>query len=70
MNIIRESQYWRIICDSRFDAGFEALATDPWCRRMLSEAAVDQVPCGADGHMYRFRDGSQLIATSDAVVVL
>jgi hypothetical protein len=67
---MRESQYWLLICDTRAEAGYPSMAADPWCRRLLCEAAVDEAPCGADGRIYRFADRSVLVVNSAGATVI
>lgn len=66
-----EAAYWLAICGTRCLAGFPSMVADPWCKRLLSEAAYYKPePVGRDGFMWRFEDGSQLIGNSDMATAI
>jgi len=64
-----DARHWLFICETRANAGYASLIADPWCRRMLAEAADRVEPVGGDGRMWVFADGSTLFANSGAAVV-
>lgn len=65
-----EAAIWEAVCGTRVTAGFRSLSEDPWCRSLLSDAAVAfPRPVGADGWVWTFPDGSQLIANSQSTLV-
>ncbi len=67
---MNEANYWRDQCEVRRFHGYGSIVLDPWCRRLLSEAAImPPSPVGIDGYRWQFGDGSVLLATSQIVVV-
>ena len=75
-----DATYWRLICDTRVTSGSPSLASDPWCRRLLSQVAGPRsvtmaseeyhpAPLGKDGTIWRFDDGSALLANSETTIV-
>lgn len=78
-----EAAYWLAVCGTRCLAGFPSLATDPWCKRLLSEVAGPMQitrrnpdalyapePVGRNGLKWVFADGSSLLANSDVTTTL
>jgi hypothetical protein len=72
--------YWLNICSQRAADATPLPAADPWSRRLLSEVAgpnhvvteMDQyrpAPLGKDGWIWRFSDGSALLANTETVIV-
>lgn len=61
-----EALYWRVFCERQS----HNLAGDPWCRAILTQAALARVPAGRDGYQWTFADRSKLVANSEAVTVL
>lgn len=61
--VMTEAQYWFALCGNR------DLVDNPWCRRLLAEAADKTLTTGFCGRAWVFQDESILIANLGKVVV-
>ena len=70
-----DAQHWLFICETRMHDGHPSFVEDPWCVRLLAEAAADdpdepRTLIGARGRMWTFSDGSRLVAHPEVVYCL
>ncbi len=75
-----EAERWLAVCEARLPYGRRQIVTNRWCRRLLSEVAgpdhvitmIDEywpAPVGGDGNIWRFSDGSSILANSATAIV-